>query len=231
MAPEKFPANLSAGPEHRRSGRYAVIVPLEVSWQEANGARYTESARATEVSAHGALLHMRNYPTMGVEAELKNLLTGETLRARIAAVRRTRSGEEQGIAIALLSATESFWGLNFQLRKTSTELLHLEQGIKSGEVDPFILREFRDAVDYVRKTAWAVQEWRERQMQHRDPSTVLSLLTLERIRRATTLTHDLLEDLKAQDVSRRTEGIAELLQAVEELHKRLVEYFDDSAAR
>jgi len=172
---------------------------------------------------------MRNYPTMGIQAELTNLLTAQKTQARMAAVRRARGGAIQGIAVELLEPNESFWGLNFQLRKASAELLTLEQGIKSGEIDPLILRDFRDAVDHVRKTAWAVQEWRERQIQHRDPSTVLSLLTLERIRRATTLTHDLLEDLKAKDVSHRTEGIAELHQAIAELHKRLTDYFEAAA--
>lgn len=164
---------------------------------------------------------------MGVEAELLNLLTGQEARARMAAVRRTRGGEIQGIAVEMLAPDESFWGLNFQLRKTSAELLRLEKGMKIAQIDPVILREFQEAVDYVRKTAWAVQEWRERQIQHRDPSTVLSLLTLERIRRATSLTHDLLEDLKAQEVGGRTEGVTELHQAVEKLHERLNKYFGD----
>ncbi|MHB8412068.1 MAG: hypothetical protein ACYDDI_08990 [Candidatus Acidiferrales bacterium] len=226
MASEKLPADTASGPEHRRSSRFPVVVPLEVNWREANGAQFKESAQATEVNAHGALLQMRNYPTMGIEAEIINLLTAQKARARMAAVRRSRSGAVQGIAVELLTPSDSFWGVNFELRKTSAELFRLEQGIKSGEIDPLILREFRDAVDYVRKTAWAVQEWRERQIQHRDPSTVLSLLTLERIRRATTLTHDLLEDLHAQDVSRRTEGIAELHRAITGLHNRLTEYFE-----
>ncbi|MGC1107359.1 MAG: hypothetical protein WA876_12555 [Candidatus Acidiferrales bacterium] len=224
MAPEK-PAEKSSGPEQRRSSRFPVVVPLEANWREANGAEFKEEAQATEVNAHGALLRMRNYPTMGVEAELTNLLTAQKARARIAAVRRTRSGEIQGIAVELLPPDESFWGLNFQLRKTSAELLRLEKGMKVAEIDPLILREFQEAVDFVRKTAWAVQEWRERQIQHRDPSTVLSLLTIERIRRATSLTHDLLEDLKTQEVGGRTEGVVELHQAVEKLHDRLTEYF------
>lgn len=225
MAPEKLSPPKSSGPEQRRSSRFPVVVPLEVSWREANGAEFKEQAHASEVNAHGALLQMKIYPTSGVEAEITNRLTAQKARARIAALRRTRNGEIQGIAIELVAPDEGFWGLNFQLRKTSAELLRLEQGIKSGEMDPLILREFRDAVDYVRKTAWAVQEWRERQIQNRDPSTVLSLLTLERIRRATTLTNDLLSDLKTQDVSRRTEGVAELQRAVEQLHRRLGQYF------
>lgn len=225
MAVEKSPAEKTVTPEQRRSSRFPVMVPLEVNWREANGAQFKEQAQASEVSAHGALLQMKNYPTVGLEAELTNLLTGEKERARTSGMRRTRNGELQGIAIELLTPTESFWGVNFRLRKTSAELLLLEQGIQSGEIDPLILREFRDAVDYVRKTAWAVQEWSERQIQKRDPSTVLSLLTLERIRRATTLTHDLLEDLKTQEVSRRTEGVTELHRAVEKLHEQLSQYF------
>lgn len=225
MAPEKLSSSSKSGPEQRRSGRFPVVVPLEVGWREANGAEFKEQAQASEVNAHGALLQMKIYPTSGLEAEITNRLTAQKARARIAALRRTRGGEIQGIAVELLTPDEGFWGLNFQLRKTSAELLRLEQGIKSGDMDPLILRDFRDAVDYVRKTAWAVQEWRERQIQNRDPSTVLSLLTLERIRRATTLTRDLLEDLKTQDVSRRTEGVAELQRAVEELHRRLGQYF------
>lgn len=224
MAPEKLPPSKS-GPEQRRSSRFPVVVPLEVSWREANGGQFKEQAQASEVNAHGALLQMKIYPTSGVEAEITNRLTTQRAKARIAALRRERSGEIQGIAIELLAPDETFWGLNFQLRKTSADLLRLEDGIKSGEMDPLILREFRDAVDYVRKTAWAVQEWRERQIQNRDPSTVLSLLTLERIRRATTLTHDLLEDLKTQDVSRGTEGVVDLHRAVSELHTRLMHYF------
>jgi hypothetical protein len=225
---EKSTGKTSSGPEHRRSSRFPVVVPLEVTWREVSGTEFKEDAQATEVNAHGALLRMKKYPTTGVAAKLTNMLTRQTAEARIATVRRARTGEMQGVAVELLAPDESFWGLNFQLRKASAELLKLEQGIKSGEIDPMILREFRDAVDYVRKTAWAVQEWRERQITHRDLSTVLSLLTLERIRRATTLTHDLLSDLKTQDVSHRTQGIPELARAVEQLHGQLTLYFQNA---
>jgi hypothetical protein len=222
---EKSIAKPATGPEHRRSSRFPVVIPLEVNWRESNGTQRKENAQATEVNAHGALLRMKTYPTTGTAVTLTNVLTRQTVEARSASIRRGRTGEVQGVAVELLAPNEVFWGLNFQLRKASAELLKLEQGIKSGEIDPTILREFRDAVDYVRKTAWAVQEWRERQITHRDPSTVLSLLTLERIRRATTLTHDLLSDLKTQDVSHRTEGIPELARAVEQLHRQLSDYF------
>jgi hypothetical protein len=76
-------------------------------------------------------------------------------------------------------------------------------------------------VDHVRKTAWAVQEWQERQLQQRDTQTVLSLLTAERIRRATQLSQALTTELDARKLTSETPRIAELLQALEQVHQRL----------
>jgi len=44
-----------------------------------------------------------------------------------------------------------------QLRNVTAELFKIEAAIRSGNsIDTRILTEFRDAVDHVRKTAWAV---------------------------------------------------------------------------
>jgi hypothetical protein len=77
--------------------------------------------------------------------------------------------------------------VNFQLEKACADLVRLEYDMRSGLTDQRGLKDFRDTVDNVRKTAWAVQEWQERQSRHQDPQTVLPLLTAERIRRATQL--------------------------------------------
>jgi hypothetical protein len=74
--------------------------------------------------------------------------------------------------------------VNFQLKKACADLVRLEYDMRSGPTDQRVLKEFRDAVDNVRKRAWAVQEWQSR---HQDPQTGLPLLTAERIRRATQL--------------------------------------------
>jgi hypothetical protein len=113
---------------------------------------------------------------------------------------------------------------------TTAELVRVEQAIKSGGVEPRILREFRDAVDYVRKTAWAVQEWQERQLQKHDPQTVLPLLTAERIRRGTELSKAITADLAAYQVTRETIGIDEFFRAVESLHHRVADLFKDREA-
>jgi hypothetical protein len=108
------------------------------------------------------------------------------------------------------------------------DLMKLEKDMKearSGGMDPRVLREFRDAVDYVRKTAWALQELQERQAHQRDIATVRSLLTDERVRRATQLSKALASDLESHEVGEATPGTAELFRAIETLHQRLADLF------
>jgi len=213
--------------EHRRGSRFPVIVPVEVTWQDAVGKSVREPAQAKEVNAQGGLLDMRTYPGVGRQLGLTNLLSGEATEARVVAVRHSQEGGIRGIAVELLAPNEAFWGVNFQLRKTSDDLVKIEHAIKAGGVEPRILRAFRDAVDYVRKTAWAVQEWQERKLRKHDPQTVLPLITAERIRRATQLNRAIITDLTARDVTHETAGIDEFFQTVESLHQRAADLFRD----
>lgn len=45
-----------------------------------------------------------------------------------------------------------------QASRVTQELIKLEQLLKAGMVDPAVLKDFRKAVDDVRKTSWAVQQ-------------------------------------------------------------------------
>jgi hypothetical protein len=204
--------------EQRRSGRFPVIVPVEVKWQAPDKATHQEVAEAVEVNLHGAILRMRALPPVGTTLELTNPSSGETARARVVAHRGSRLKE---VAVELLISSETFWGITFRLKRTTSELHALEEDIQSGGADPRVLREFRDAVDYIRKTAWVVYEWQERQLRHKDAATVLSLLLTERLRRATQLNEDIAKDLDACEVARDTPRIPELLAAVEGLAQRL----------
>jgi len=216
--------------EQRRGSRFPVVVPVGVKWQELSGKTVKEAAQAKEVNAQGGLLDIKTYPGIGRQLELTNLLSGEAAEARIVAIRRSKQGAFMGVAVELLVPNEAFWGVNFQLKKTSAELVKIEQAIKSGSVEPSILREFRDAVDYVRKTAWAVQEWQERQLQQHDPQTVLPLLIIERIRRATQLNKAITTDLAALGVTRETPGIDEFFRTVGSLYQRVADLFRDPHA-
>jgi hypothetical protein len=215
--------------EQRRSSRFPVVVPVQAKWLDANGKIMVQNAQAREVNAHGGLLDMSIFPSVGSQLELTNLMSGDTYRARVVGIRRSSENHPLGVAIDLLIPSETFWGVNFQLRKTSNELLQLEQAIRTGGIDHRILTDFRDAVDHVRKTAWAVQEWQERQIQHHDPHTVLPLLTSERIRRAAQLGDAIVSDLTANEVGRETPGIERLYAAVNRMHQLLAELFKDAS--
>jgi len=214
--------------EQRRASRFRVVVPVEVKWLEANGRNCAEAAEAKEVNALGGLLSMKTQPRIGSELEVTNRLSNEVTRARVAAIRRSKAGAVLGVAIELLAPSETFWGVNFQLKKTSAELAKIEEVIRSGGVDSRILREFRDAVDYVRKTACAVQEWQERQVKKHDPQTVLPLIIYERIRRATQISHLILSDLETHDITADTVGIEEYSRAIQSLHEKLASLIKSS---
>jgi hypothetical protein len=204
--------------ELRRGSRFRVVVPVEVKWQDSSGKTVMESAEAKEVSGLGGLLDMKSHPAAGTNIQLTNPATNENAQGRVAAIRRGKDGSVLGVAIELLKPSETFWGVNFQLRKTSAQLSAIEDAIKTGAVDPRILRDFRDAVDYVRKTAWAVQEWQERQLKQHDPQTVVPLIISERIRRATQLSKSISADVTAGDATRETPGLRDFFKAIESLY-------------
>jgi hypothetical protein len=215
----------------RRSDRYPVVVPVKVKWLEANGAGVIEFAEAKEVNMHGGLLEIKGRPPIESVIELTNLTSGKTASARVLSLRPSKGSEVLGVAVELLTPSKTFWGVTFQLKMAIDDLLKLEKAIRSGGMDSRLLREFRDAVDYIRKTAWAIQELQERQAHQRDTATVRSLLTEERVRRATQLSKALASDLDSQEVTDGTTGAADLLRAIEGLYQRLARLFKIGESR
>ena len=102
-------------PEHRRSSRFPVVVPLEVKWQEPSGKIFKEAAQAMEVNAHGGLLDMKIYPWVGGvgDLELTNLLSGQSTQAHAVGTRRSKDGAflgvEQQIGIHSSSRIQTVW--------------------------------------------------------------------------------------------------------------------------
>ena len=123
---------------------------------------------------------MRGRPAIGSFIELTNLVSTKTVSAQGVSLRPSKKSEVLRVAVELLTPSETFWGATFRLKMAIDGLLKLEETIWSGGMDPRVLREFRDAVDHVRKTAWALQELQERQIEQRETATVRSLLTDER---------------------------------------------------
>jgi hypothetical protein len=112
-----------------------------------------------------------------------------------------------------------------RLQKATAELQELEQLVVAGDFSPRVLAEFREAVDNVRLTAWTVQQWIGLQQQSRDPYSIMTALSAERVRRATQVAKDLATDLESMEIGLETEGLRELFSAVQVLHERLAPLF------
>lgn len=232
MTTDKSAAELPVSKgKNRRSDRYPVVVPVKVKWLEPGGASVIEFAEANEVNMHGGLLDMKGCPAIGSVIELTNLSSTKTASARVVSLRPSKKSGVLGVAVELLTPNRTFWGVTFQLKMAIDDLLKLEKTIRLGGMDTRVLREFRDAVDYVRKTAWALQELQERQAQQRDTATVRSLLADERVRRATQLSKALASDLDSHEVTDGTTGLADLFRAIEGLYQRLAGLFKNRESR
>ena len=53
--------------ERRKSRRFTVAVPIEVSWRGADGIAVKEDAVARQVNANGGFLEMSVYPDLAAE--------------------------------------------------------------------------------------------------------------------------------------------------------------------
>ena len=207
--------------ERRKAQRFPVAVPLEVSWRNSDGQVRREQAIARQVNGNGGQLEMSVYPDVGSRITLTNFLSAQTAEARVLATPQSREGVSHGIIVELIAPSESFWGVNFQVKKASVELQKLEQSLQSEGIDLRVLNEFRDAVDYVRTVSVVVQQLREQQLQGREDGEVSAMLTAERIRRTTNLCIEVITDLDAQRVTSTTKGVDELYDALEQACDRL----------
>jgi len=111
--------------------------------------------------------------------------------------------------------------LTMRLQVANAELQELARLVVSGDLDPRVLSEFRNSVDDIRNTAWAVQQWIGAKEKSGDPYAVLTALTVQRVHRATKLATDLSLDLQTAEITADTEGVGELFQAVDDLKRRL----------
>lgn len=112
--------------------------------------------------------------------------------------------------------------LTSRLESATAELHQLEELVKSGDLDARVLSEFRNAVDHIRNTTWAVQKWIG--LSHEsggDPFSVLPIMSAERVKRAAQICNDLSLDLQSIEIGLETPGIVELYNAVDDLRRRL----------
>jgi hypothetical protein len=107
------------------------------------------------------------------------------------------------------------------LEKAIEELQGLHEMLLSGDLDPHILADFRDALNRVRNTAWAAQQYVARKETGQDSSTVLSFLVGERIRATYHLCQAISDDLKRTDIDVQAGSLIQLHEVTKVLTEQL----------
>ena len=207
--------------ERRKSRRFPVVVPIEVSWRGTDGIAVKEDAVARQVNANGGFLKMSTYPELGSRVTLANFLSAQTAEARVIAAPHAREGVSNGIIIELIVPNESFWGVDLQVNKTIVELQNLEKALQCEDIDIRLVKEYRDAVDYIRTAAGTLQQLREGQFRGLDDGELLSTLAADRIRRTTQSLPGMIADLDAGRLKSESKGLDELYAALDRLHDRI----------
>src|SRR5215470_9166889 len=121
--------------ERRKSRRFPVVVPVEVSWRGPNGIALKEDGVARQVNEKGGFLKMSNYPPVGTRVTLANFLSAQTAEARVLAAPDSRQGVANGIVVELIVPSESFWGVDLQVNKIAVELQNLQNALKCENID------------------------------------------------------------------------------------------------
>jgi len=207
--------------ERRKTRRFPVVVPVEVSWRGPEGIAIKEDAVARQVNANGGFLKMENYPLLGSRVTLANFLSAQTAEARVLAAPDSRPGVANGIVVELIVPSESFWGVDLQVNKTIVELQNLEKALKGEEIDLQLMREYREAVDYVRSTTETLRRLRTAKPRGGDDSELVSALAVDRVQRAASVCLDLVADVDAGRLRPESKGVEELMRAMQQLQQRL----------
>lgn len=106
-------------------------------------------------------------------------------------------------------------GVSEKLRDMASELRLLDLDLKSQPApDAALLQELCRALDNVRLTAWTLSEMINAQEAGKNPQTVLSFLTTERLRRFTQMARELTAEMEAGAFGWQTEGLRALSEAV-----------------
>ena len=83
------------------------------------------------------------------------------------------------------------------------------------------MREYRNAVDYIRTITETLQELRKCQTRGSDNGELFSVLAADRIRRASDLCLELIADIDAGHVRQEAKTVDELKRAMQHLQQRL----------
>jgi hypothetical protein len=207
--------------ERRKSRRFPVLVPVEVSWRGPNGIGSKEDAIARQVNANGGFLKMSGYPAVGTRVTLANFLSAQTADARVLAAPDSRPGVAYGIVVELITPNESFWGVDLQVNKTIVELQLLEDSLNREDIDLRLVREYREAMELIRSTTETLQQLRTSKPRLPNDRELLSNLVADRLRRASRLCAEVVADCDAGLVRSGAKDLEEFIRTIKQLNLRL----------
>ena len=207
--------------ERRKSRRFPVVVPIEVSWRGADGIAVKQDAVARQVNANGGFVKMSVYPELGSRVMLTNFVSAQTADARVIAAPHAREGVANGVIVEFIAPNESFWGVDLQVKKTIVELQNLEKALQCEDMDLRLVKEYRDAVDYIRTAAGTLEQLREHQFRRMDNTELLCTLATDRVRRTIALCLEVVADLDAGRLKNASEDVGELYQNLGHVHEHL----------
>lgn len=107
--------------------------------------------------------------------------------------------------------------VNAQAERITAEVNKLEQLLRAGMVDRRVLTSFREAVNRIRQTTWAVQQWLEG-----GEAALSTTLLKERIRITEQLATQLGSDLVPGDTRVDEQELDSLTEAVHSLSRLLL---------
>lgn len=108
-----------------------------------------------------------------------------------------------------------------RLQEPISELQGVNEFLLSGDLDPHVLADFRDALNRVRNAAWAAQQYGDRKATGQDSSSVLSFLMAERIRATYHLCQAISEGLKQDDIEVQAGSLIQLYEVMGVLTEQL----------
>jgi hypothetical protein len=112
------------------------------------------------------------------------------------------------------------------LQQAIVELQRLHGVLLAGDLEPRVLKDFRDALSRVRTVAWAAQQYLASKETQQDSTSVLSLLAAERIRVAYQLCQAISEDLKRTDIDLQPGSLVQLGEVTKALAEHLQSVLD-----
>ena len=110
-----------------------------------------------------------------------------------------------------------------RLESSIGDLQSLQEVLLSGDLDPRVLKDFRDALNRIRNTAWAAQQLVASQVSDQGPESVTTLLASERVRTAYQLCRSIRDDLGSNDIQFQKGQLSELYGAATQLAEQLRE--------